>query len=182
MKGIVFTSLARLVEDKFGIEVWNKVLNDANVASKGIYTATNTYPDEEVVALVTALHKASDIPVPTLLNVFGQYFFGILVKKYPMFLNENMNLKEFLLSIDSVIHIEVLKLNPTASLPKFDYDASKPNFLSMFYRSPRKMCHLAEGLIQGAAEHFKETINIEHPICLHKGGDHCQLDITFKAA
>ena len=49
----------------------------------------------------------------------------------------------------------------------------------MIYRSQRKLCALAEGLIEGAAEQFGETVTIRHPQCMHRGDEHCRLELTF---
>lgn len=49
----------------------------------------------------------------------------------------------------------------------------------MDYESPRKLCAFAEGLVQGAADHFEETVVIEQPLCMNRGDAHCRLAITF---
>ena len=49
MKGIVFTLLNELVEEKFGPEVWEKALEIAKPASEGIYTAGDTYSEKELI-------------------------------------------------------------------------------------------------------------------------------------
>ena len=49
----------------------------------------------------------------------------------------------------------------------------------MGYRSPRKMCSFAEGLLLGAADHFGERLTIAQPACMKRGDDHCVLEITF---
>ncbi|WP_220471645.1 V4R domain-containing protein [Colwellia sp. BRX10-4] len=50
----------------------------------------------------------------------------------------------------------------------------------MFYQSKRKLCHLCEGLISGAARHFKQAIVIEQSECMHDGANKCKLVISFK--
>ncbi|MGH8473226.1 MAG: heme NO-binding domain-containing protein, partial [Gammaproteobacteria bacterium] len=52
-------------------------------------------------------------------------------------------------------------LYPDAELPGFECDASKPGRLILIYRSTRRLADLAEGLIQGCIEHFRETIHIQ---------------------
>ena len=49
----------------------------------------------------------------------------------------------------------------------------------MGYRSPRKMCSFAEGLLLGAADHFGERLTIEQPACMKRGDDQCVLEIAF---
>lgn len=52
MKGIVFTSLADMVEDSHGIEVWENVIKGSGAAHEGVYTAGQNYPDSELFDLV----------------------------------------------------------------------------------------------------------------------------------
>jgi hypothetical protein len=179
MKGIVFTSLGDMVEEKFGLETWNALLKQVELPSGGIYTAGGTYPDEEMVSLIMALSKLVKIEPAELIKTFGVYMFPVLAGKYPNFL-EQKNLKDFLKSIDEVIHLEVRKLYPDASLPSITYEDPAPRQLIVNYRSPRKLCPLAIGLIHGAADHFKEKITIEHPVCMLKGADHCRLELSFE--
>lgn len=91
-----------------------------------------------------------------------------------------MTLKEFLKSIDGTIHVEVEKLYPDETLPTISYEEPAANQLVMVYRSHRRLCHFAMGLIQGAAQHFKKKITIKQTHCMLKKDDHCRLEITFE--
>jgi predicted hydrocarbon binding protein len=64
-------------------------------------------------------------------------------------------------------------------VPDFDFDDSSPTVLGMGYYSKRRLCALAEGLIEGAARHFGETVAIAHPQCMHRGDPQCRLELTF---
>jgi predicted hydrocarbon binding protein len=47
----------------------------------------------------------------------------------------------------------------------------------MAFDSPRKLCALAHGFIEGAGDHFGETLNVEHISCMHRGDPKCLLGI-----
>ncbi len=177
MKGIVFNLLSEMVEEKFGLEAWDAVLDKAG--SEGLYVATETYSDEELLALVAAGSELTNIPANDLVRAFGQYMIPRFAEHYSVFFEGHTNLKDFLLTVDSVIHVEVRKLYPEAGLPEFTYDNGQPDKLTMMYRSPRKMCALAEGLIEGSAAHFEQPCTIHHEVCMHKGADHCALELEF---
>jgi len=49
----------------------------------------------------------------------------------------------------------------------------------MYYTSPRKLCFLAEGLIEGAAEQFNTKYELSHTECMHDGADRCALKIKI---
>lgn len=179
MKGIVFTLFNEFVEKNYNIIEWETLLENAKPTSEGIYTAGDTYPDSEMIMLITQFAEQINQTTPKLLNDFGQFMFEYLAKNYPVFTPAGMTLKPFLKTIDSVIHIEVRKLYPDGSLPFITYEEPADNKLIMNYRSPRKLCHLAEGLIQGSASYFKEAIFVKQTLCMHQGADHCRLEVDF---
>ncbi len=177
MKGIVFNLLNTMVEEQFGFEAWDAVLDKAG--SDGIFVATETYEDEALLGLVAAASELTEIPAADLVRAFGRYMIPAFAEHYSVFFEGHTDLREFLLTVDGVIHVEVRKLYPEAGLPEFNYDASDTSKLTMLYKSPRKLCALAEGLIQGSAEHFKQSCQINHEVCMHKGNDHCALELDF---
>ena len=177
MKGIVFNLLNEMVEEQFGMEAWDAVLDKAG--SDGVFVATETYPDEALLALVAAGSELTETPPADLVRAFGRYMIPRFAENYGVFFEGHNSLKEFLLTVDGVIHVEVRKLYPEAGLPEFTYDNGQPDKLTMLYKSQRKLCALAEGLIEGSAEHFNENCSINHEVCMHKGSDHCALELSF---
>lgn len=180
MKGMVFTMLGEMVEERFGIDTWDDLIDITDPASGGAYVATDVYPDEELLAYVTAMSERFDIPAKDLVFAFGEYLLARFVGIHPEFFDGHIA-KSFLKSVHDVIHVEVRKLHPDVVLPHFDYEDDVDNELVMLYRSPRKLCALAEGLISGAAKHFDERIDCVHDICMHTGSECCRLELKFSA-
>ena len=178
MKGIVFNMFSDLVTDNFGYETWDTLIERTQPDSEAIYTSANVYADEELVAYVTELARITGEPANDLIRVFGKFMMHRFRAIHPEFI-EGHSAKSFLKSVHDVIHVEVLKLHPDALLPRFDYEDSADDRLTMLYHSPRQLCPLAEGLIAGAAEVFGGRISIRHPVCMHDGADHCRLELEF---
>lgn len=181
MQGIIFTALSDMVIEKLGMDVWDQLLDDANVPSQGVYTSGGRYEDAELLTLVGLLSERTGIAAPDLVRSFGEYLFAKLYASLPPSLQHCTDLRQFLLAIDNTIHKEVKRVYPDSYLPSFSYDDSDANQLTMHYRSKRKLCFAAEGLIAGAAQQFGETVQIDHPVCMHQGADHCCLIVHFKA-
>lgn len=177
MKGVVFNLLESMVEETFGLAAWDEILAKAN--SEGVYVASSTYPDAELMAIVASASDLTDIPVDTLVRTFGAYMAPGFKSLYPQFFERCSGLKDFLLTVDGVIHVEVRKLYPDAGIPEFSYNDEQPDRLTMLYQSPRKLCMLAEGLIDGTAKIFGEEYSLEHSICMHNEADHCELALSF---
>ncbi len=163
MKGIVFTEFLEMVESRFGYEMVDNIIEESKLESNGIYTSIGTYHHSEIVLLLTNLSAKTKIDSLVLLKAFGEYLFDTFLKTYPQFFQAEDNAFDFLKSIDSHIHVEVKKLYPDATLPKFDTAQKEDGTLIMIYKSERKMAALAEGLIEKSIAYYKHphSVNIE---------------------
>lgn len=160
MKGLVFTEFVEFVEKSHGLDVADRMINESNVASRGVYTAVGTYPHQEMVALLTTLVGISKTPAPALLQAFGKHLLTRFVAGYPGFFSQTGSVFKFLQSVHGHIHVEVRKLYPDAELPSFSYEQPTPDVLKMTYSSSRGLADLAEGLIRGAIDHYGEAIGL----------------------
>ncbi len=161
MKGLVFTELIDLIEDKFGLKVADDVIQEANLPNKGAYTGVGTYPHSEMVSLVNALSKSTGIDVPALYQVYGEHLFTRFQVLYSQFFKSQLSAFDFLDSIDQHIHKEVLKLYPDAQLPEFTTVEKTDSKMVMIYRSERKMSDFAYGLIKGCMRYYNEAVDIK---------------------
>ena len=180
MKGIVFNLLEQAVTDKYGEDTWDSLIDAAGV--DGSYTAVGSYPHEEIFAIVKAASDALGADADDLVRWFGRAALPQLAERYPVFFEGHDSTRAFLLTLNDVIHPEVRKLFPGAYAPSFEFDTSEAGVLSMSYRSHRNLCSFAEGLIDGAADRFGETAQIEQPSCSKRGDEDCILKIRFAKA
>lgn len=177
MKGIIMTLLERMVLEEAGLELWQSMLDETGLP--GVYTAGGLYDDEELFALVNSLSNKTAVARELVLCKFGRYTMTIFRELYPMFFDEGMGFFDFLLSVDSVIHLEVKKLYPDAQLPSFSFEHVKGGKqLKVRYESNRQLCDLAIGLMEESADVFNVVCTITHgPHCLKNGDDHCDLSV-----
>jgi len=161
MKGIVFNLFTDMVDEAWGEEVTEQLIDRCELSTDGSYSSVGTYCFKEMVSLVTVLSEISGLSVPELLKAFGEHLFGQLSGKYPMFAKDCDDLFVFLETIENTIHVEVKKLYPEAELPTFKYNKPDENTLELFYRSQRPFADLAEGLIRGSINHFGEKVELE---------------------
>jgi hypothetical protein len=155
MKGIIFTEFLTMVEKKFNMDMVDDIIESEKLSSGGAYTAVGTYDHREMNMLVGKLSEKTGIPLPDLLQAFGEYLFTTLATSYPTFLTNANGLIDFLMSIENYIHIEVLKLYPDAELPRFQSVLLDENTLELYYQSERHYGDLAHGLILGAITYYK---------------------------
>ncbi|GAC18595.1 heme NO-binding domain-containing protein [Paraglaciecola arctica] len=157
MKGMVFTEFMDMVEEVFSADILEDIIEKSELPNNGAYTAVGTYSHEEIVTMTANLSQIVDIPVATLLEIFGKHLFARFSERYPAFFADVSEPFEFLKNIDNYIHVEVRKLYPDAELPRFYHQQKSATELTMYYLSSRHFEDLAVGLIMGCLAHFKVT-------------------------
>lgn len=178
MKGIIFNLLENVVSRHHGEAAWEKFLDQAGVA--GAYTSLGSYPDGELQRLVERAADALGISSNECLRWFGRAAMPLLAERYPAFFAGHTTILPFLISVNDIIHPEVRKIHPGAHCPVFRFEQAADGGLRMGYESPRRLCTLAEGFIEGAADHFGETVAVEHLRCAAKGDRECLLSIRVR--
>lgn len=160
MKGIVFSEFLELVEEKFGFEMADDIIDEANLPSGGAYTSVGTYDHHELLALVGLLSEKTGIDANTLVQVFGEHLLERFYDAYPSFFEGVQSCFAFLDTIENRVHVEVKKLYPEAELPTFSATFPEPNIMHLTYTSKRPFSALAYGLIKGSATHYGEQIDV----------------------
>lgn len=161
MKGIVFTEFFEMVEQQGGLDEVDALLEGCDLSTGGAYTAVGTYDVMELVALVSKLGERTGIPVPMLLEAFGEHLFGRFQTKFPEFFEGIADAPTFLEGIEDTIHTAVRKLYPDAELPTFEVERLDCGGICMEYRSPRPFADFAEGLINGCIKHFGGGLTLQ---------------------
>jgi hypothetical protein len=178
MKGIVFNLLEQVVVRHHGDTVWEELLENSDLP--GTYTSLGSYPDEEIMRLVGTASEMLRIPPADVLRWFGRNAMPLLSERFPIFFTPHRNTLSFLKSVNDIIHPEVRKLYAGAGCPHFAFRDMPDGALNIGYNSARKLCALAHGFIEGAADHFHEHADVEHVTCMNKGDARCEINVrTF---
>lgn len=178
MKGVIFNLLEDVVSEHHGDAAWDDLL--AAAECDGIYTSLGSYPDAQLLALIEAAAQMTGTPVRKLLHWFGVQALPKLAQRYPSFFEDAPDARSLILSVNTIIHPEVRKLYSGASCPHFHF-VEGPGTLTLGYNSPRKLCDLAHGFVEGVAAHYGEEVRFSQPSCMHDGAPTCQLVVTWHA-
>lgn len=177
MKGIVFNLLEEVLTGSHGPDAWDSLLDTAGL--DGTYTSLGSYPDENMHALVAAAAQALGTTPFDVLRWFGKGAMPLLAKRYPGFFSAQQSARSFVLSVNNIIHPEVRKVCPGADVPTFEFSDAPDGALLMGYRSPRRLCALAQGFVEGAGAHYGEEVRFQHQQCMHHGDEKCLCHISF---
>ena len=179
MKGLVFNLLEDFIVEGWGEEAYEEIFAECPLKTKEPFVGPGTYPDSDLVTIAQVGAAKLGVTLDEALVAFGKFSFPRLAAKVPKIMRYQRDAKRFLMSIDSVIHVEVRKLFPEAVTPRFTCVDVGEDRLEIRYESDRGLCRFMEGLLLGVAEHFETDIAFEQTACLHRGADHCHFALRF---
>lgn len=184
MKGVILNLVEEAVVETHGDEVWDAVLGRAGL--EGAWTSLGSYPDDELPRLVAAGSQLLGADPHLLSRDLGRHAAQGLARRHPDYFARCEGTLAFLRSLDDVIHREVRKLHPDADPPRFtwsDVDAPVPGggaAMDVHYRSDRRLCWLAVGMIEGTGTVYGETTEVRHEACQLHDAPHCTLRVTTR--
>lgn len=178
MQGIVFDQL-RAYANSLGPEVWSALLKHSGIGPKS-YLVSESYPDEELEALVGAATRLSERSRNEVLLDFGRFLTPGLLSIYGVFLDKHWGLREVLLNTESTIHRIVRLRDAEADPPHLRIlEGPQPNQVSIIYDSPRRMCWLGKGIIEGLADEYRTKIVIRDVRCMHDNDPTCEMSVSI---
>jgi hypothetical protein len=180
MHGIIFAGLKKYVVANFGNDAWNGLLKDTGIGSK-IYLPTQTYPDQEIVALVTAASQKTGKPAQTLLEGFGEFIVADLATIYRSMIKPEWRTLDLIENTEGTMHKAVRLRDRGATPPTLVVTRTSPDEVVIVYSSARKMCGVAKGIVKGIARHYNEQVTITESSCMLKGNPSCTLSVKLAA-
>jgi hypothetical protein len=105
----------------------DEIILNSILESEGAYTSIGAYNFSEMIQLLNHLSNKSGISIDNLLFIYGEHFFSVIEKSYPGLLAVYKDPIEMLSSIESHIHVEVIKIYPDAELPTFVVEEKSKN-------------------------------------------------------
>ena len=158
MKGIIFTEFITIVETQFGLEISQKMFDHANDA--GVYTAVGSYDHRQLIKLIMSLSHITNIPAQELQQTYGRLVFPSLLQALPIPDIESDDTFIFIEKVERHIHIEVKKLYPDVTPPKFTFSNQTQSTMILDYHSARCMGYVCMGVLEGCANYFNQSLTI----------------------
>lgn len=164
MKGVVFTEFLEFIEDKFGFDISDDMIENSKTSTEGVYTQAGNYPFEDMLSMVQTLSKLTNVPLGDLVQAYGEHLFLKLISIYPKPISVYTNTFDFVSNVEKVVHPEVKKLYPDSDLPSFIDPIINDNVLEITYVSNKPLMDFAKGLIIGCAKYYNEKIEISYDL------------------
>lgn len=174
MHGLVFVELERFATATLGKELWQAAARAAGLEER-VYVPISSYPDAELVALLTQVSKSSGIAAAALLEQFGAALAPRLLALYKFVVKPEWKALDVIEHTESVIHAVVRRRDPQAQPPQLQCTRNSPEQVTVVYSSARKLCALARGLIAGIGQSYAEGLELTEERCMLQGARDCRI-------
>jgi hypothetical protein len=175
--GLIFASLNDYLRDRFGTDAAEDVFQGR------FYALAAAHPDAELVELVERGAERAGLETEEFLRDLGaftsEHTFSRLYPTYFLMASDTVS---FLLGVEDRIHELIRATIPNATPPTLTVRRAGPSSVGIEYASPRRLCRLLEGLVEGTASHYGEQAEIVETTCMHKGSDACRFEIEITPA
>lgn len=179
MRGIIHAELAQYVISRAGSnEEWEALLAEAGLEGRH-YLSSETYPDDELFGLVLAESRRSGKPIPAILVEFGRHLAPPLAHTYSAFIPDHWRTLDLLEHTEETIHKAVRRKGPGATPPNLSCTRVSETEVHISYRSERRLCALAKGIISGVADVYGERVVTRDESCMHAGDPSCELSVEL---
>ena len=183
MHGLIFVTWEKYLNDRFGQNLLYEYRQKIGEAPSLTPLANRVYDDATLLAGVGAAVELTSVPVDTLLREYGRYFLvnGLTSRLCAYLLNQVHGARDLLLTMrdahNQIGHASAEGVSP----PLFEYEPvpGDPNGLVVKYDSPRKLCSLLLGSIEGAAERYGEQVSVRETTCMKHGAPVCTFVTHF---
>lgn len=178
MHGVIFTSLRDYLISEHGTELAQEVLD-----GQPTFLLSEAYDDGLLTDLVSRAATAGGREVDDVIHDFGIFTARTtFTRLYPAFFAIAPSAREFLLTVETRIHELVRATIPNASPPQLRVEEHGSDGVRLTYTSPRRLCVLLRGLVQGTAGHYGQTAAFSERACMRRGDRSCTFEITLSGA
>jgi hypothetical protein len=173
--GLIFASFRDYLHTEHGADVVLDV-----TAGEPQYTLSDAYPDEQFLALFGHACERTGMSPDQMLFDFGVFTAATtFARLYSVLFKLSPTARDFLLTVETPIHDTVRVAMPDARPPQLKVTDHGEGGLQILYTSPRRLCVLLRGLVEGTGRIYDERIHVEEPECMHRGDPACRVVLTF---
>ncbi|WP_069801290.1 heme NO-binding domain-containing protein [Thermogemmatispora onikobensis] len=181
MHGLIFTTWEKYLGERFGGGLLSAYRDTIGEPPSATPLVSRFYDDGVLLEGVAAASRLSGLSPEQLLREYGRYFIlnsltGHLCK---YILSGVSSAYDLLLTMRDV-HSRLRKTAAGLTPPLFNYEfAPHERSVVLIYDSPRQLCPVLLGAIEGAAERYGEEVVVYEQSCMKRGDPVCRIEATF---
>jgi len=160
MKGLIVKAAEKLVISKFGDDKWEEILVASDLEADEFFSIRDDIEDKVVMKVISNIAKILNISLTEVLKAFAAHWIHEFIPEiYPSYKFESA--KEYISSIEDIIHTNVRATIPNAQPPLFEFDWKNENELKLTYISSRGLIDLARFILLEIGVKYNTEIIID---------------------
>ncbi|MBX5449772.1 heme NO-binding domain-containing protein [Thermogemmatispora sp.] len=181
MHGLIFATWEKYLAERFGgglLSAYREAIGESPSATPLV---SRFYDDHVLLEGVATASRLSGLSPDQLLREYGRYFIlNSLTGHLCKYILSGVNSAYDLLLTMRDVHSRLRKTAAGLTPPLFNYEfAPDERSVVLIYDSPRQLCAVLWGAIEGAAERYGEEVAIYEQSCMKRGDSVCRLEATF---
>ncbi len=161
MHGVIFVTWEKYLTERFRGSVLQQYRDAIGETVATSPLVSRVYDDAALLAGVSAASGITGVSADQLLREFGRYFITNGLTRYlcAYLLTQVHSVRDLLLMMHDA-HKQMSHLPDGLTPPLFQYAALPhvPDGLLLVYDSPRKLCSVLFGAVEGAAQRYHEQV------------------------
>ena len=101
-----------------------------------------------------------------------------LMEVYGFLVDPRWSFLDFLVNTEGVVYKGVKVSASSTKPPDMQVKRVGPEAVAIFYRSRRRLCPMAIGIVRGAAAHFHVNVAILEERCMLRGDPECVITVS----
>ena len=175
--GVILGSFSDYVSTRFGDEALDEVFKD-----EPIFLMSEQYDDEAFARVLERTGAYAGVGADEIQREFGDFAAQTtFARLYPAYFSVAGSARDFLLTVEDRIHELVRATIPNAAPPALDVTEHGEDGVHILYTSPRRLCALLVGLVQGTAAHYGERAEVAQTSCMRHGAPACTFEVRFSS-
>ena len=172
--GIVNLAIEDLIISEHGRGAWKEICSDEDTKHVFTFVTAEKYPDQITYSLISSASRLLGLSQDEVLRNIGRHWVTFIEKhSYGNLLRfAGKNFSDIIGRIDQ-IHAQALAIMPDLKAPTIQVEQLERGEFLIHYRSMRPgLAWMAIGVIEGIADKFRKTLEIQHRERSCDGADH----------
>jgi len=182
MVGLIHNILFDMVDQLAGSQKTQDIRAAAGIAPDAEFRIDENYDDAEFRRVVAAACEQLNLTQEQVEAAYAKAFYEDSKKRWPTWFAISKNAREFLKRQPTIHNGFATGVSDPDARPiirdKFRQE-ERDDRLIVHYRSPNKLCGVFVNLAQQILAHYDETATIEHPNCIKRGDDACEIHVIW---
>jgi len=181
VQGVILVGLRKFVRERLGDGTWRTVQEEAGVTDR-VYLPVHAYPDEELIDLVASISRLTGMSTALVLESFGDYIVGDLLKAYSSLIDPSWKLLDILTHCDELVARVNRRHGGGTTVVPVKARVGLSGEVVLIYSSSLRLCALLKGVVRGLGSHLEQPVVLEEICCAQAGASACEIAVRLERA